>query len=80
MALKIEDMFDVLSVKYPECNFEVLMDQSSGHGKKMEGGLNAGDMSVRFGGSQPKMHNTTIYKLGTCPAQLKVGDIQSLTS
>ena len=79
MALQIEDMFDVLSVKNPEYNFVVLMDQSSGHGKKMEGSLNAGDMSVRFGGNQQKMHNTTINELGTYPAQLKVGDIQSLT-
>jgi len=41
MALQIEDMFDILSIKYPESNFVVLMDQSSGHGKRMEGGLNA---------------------------------------
>ena len=79
MALQIEDAFDVLSVKYPGFNFVILMDQSSGHGKKMEGGLNAMEMSVRFGGSQPKMRNTTINELGTYQSQLQVGDIQSLT-
>ena len=56
-----------------------LMDQSSGHGKKMEGGLNVEEMSVRYGGSQPKMRNTTINKIGIYPCQLKVGDTQSLT-
>ena len=79
MALLIEDAFDVLSVKYPEYDFLILMDQSSGHGKRMEGGLNAAEMSVKFGGSQQKMRNTTINELGTYPAQLKVGDTQSLT-
>ena len=57
----------------------VLMGQSRWHGKEMEGGLNAGDMSVRYGVSQQKMRNTTINKLETYPAKLKVGDIQSLT-
>ena len=40
MALQIEDAFDVLSIKYPDYDFMILMDQSSGHGKRMEGGLN----------------------------------------
>ena len=80
MALQIEDAFNVLSIKYPEYDYMILMDQSSGHGKRMEGGLNAGEMSVRFGGSQPKMRNTTIHELGTYHSQLKVGDTQSLTS
>ena len=79
MVLQIEDAFYILSIKYPEYNFLMLMDQSSGHGKKMEGGLNAEEMSVRYGGSQPKMRNTTINEIGTYPCQLKVGDTQSLT-
>ena len=54
MALQIEDAFDVLCVKYPEYDFTILMDQSSGHGKKMEEGLNAEEMFVRYGGSQQK--------------------------
>ena len=79
MALQIEDAFDVVSVKYPDFNFVILMDQSSCHGKKIEGGLNAMEMSVRFGGSQPKMRNTIINELGNYQSQLQVGDIQSLT-
>ena len=65
MAVQIEDAFDVLCVKYPEFDYFMFMDQSSGHGKKMEGGLNADKMSVRYGGSHPKMRNTTMNKLGT---------------
>ena len=48
--------FDILRIKYPYFDFTILMDQSSGHGKKIEGGLNAEEMGVRYGGSQPKMH------------------------
>ena len=29
-----EDIFDVLSIKFPKYDFLILMDQSSGHGKK----------------------------------------------
>lgn len=39
------------------------MDQSSGHGTAMEGGLNAEEMRVKFGSKQPKMDNTIIKKL-----------------
>ena len=55
------------------------MDQSSGYRKKMEGGLNAGEISVTYGGLKPKMRNTTINELGTYTAQLQVGNILSLT-
>ena len=37
MALQIEDTFDVLSIKYPMHDFVILMDQSSGHVRKMGG-------------------------------------------
>ena len=54
--------------------------QNSGHGKRRDGGLNAGDMSFRYGGSQQKMRNAIINKLETYPPQLKqIGDIQSPT-
>ncbi len=79
MALQIEDVFNVLSIKYPDFDFLLFRDQSSDHGKEMEGGLNAEEMSVRYGGSQPKMRNTTIIKIGTYPSKLKVGNTQSLT-
>ena len=47
--------------------------------EKKEGGLNAIEMSVRYGGSQKRMRNTTINELGTYPAQLRVGNIQILS-
>ena len=49
MALQIEEVFDVLSVEFLDFDYVILMDQSSGHGKKMEGGLNATEMSMRYG-------------------------------
>ena len=39
MALQNEDVFDILSVVYPDSDFEILMDQSSGHTTKRENGL-----------------------------------------
>ena len=36
MTLQIEDAFDVLSIKYPEYDYMILVDQSNGHGKRME--------------------------------------------
>jgi len=37
MALQIEDIFDVLTIKYPYYDVLILVDQSSGHGKKWRG-------------------------------------------
>ena len=73
MTHQIEDTFNVLSIKVPEYNFVMLMDKLLGNGQKMEGGLNAEEMSVRS-----KLRNTTINKLGTYPAQLQVDDIHLL--
>ncbi len=50
----IEDIFDVLSIKFPYNDFLILMDQRSGHKKKMEWGLNVMEMRVRFGGNKKK--------------------------
>ena len=80
MALQIENVFDILCIKHPTPDFFTLMDQSSGHGRRMEGGLNAGEMSVRFCASQLKMRKIIVNKLGTYPSQMKVGNIHLLTS
>ena len=70
MALQIEYVFNVLSVKFQEYDFVVLMDQNSGHGKKMEEGLNAIEMSMRFGGSQKNVkHNN--QRIGHLPCPIK---------
>ena len=44
------DIFDLLSIKFPDHDFLILMDQSSGHGKSLENGLNADKMNVSHGG------------------------------
>ena len=45
MALQVEDIYNVLGVKYPD--FDLLLDQSSGHGKMREGLSNVNIMGVR---------------------------------
>ena len=65
IALQVEDVFDVLAIKYPQYDIVLLMDQSSGHGKMRDGALNASSMSVKFGGKQGKLRKTKIKKVGT---------------
>ena len=60
MALQIEDIFDVLSTKFPHHDFFILMDQSSGHGKEMEGGLNAMEMGIKVGGSKKNVEHNNL--------------------
>ena len=45
MTLQVEDIYNVLGVKYPD--FDLLLDQSSGHGKMREGLSNVNIMGVR---------------------------------
>ena len=73
MALQIEDTFDILSVEFPDLDFVVLMDQSSGHIKRM------GKWELDLEGVNKKMRNTTINELENYPAQLRVGDSQFLS-
>ena len=47
MALQVEDVYDVLVVKFLEYDFLFMFDQTSGHGKMREGSLNVNNMSVR---------------------------------
>ena len=49
MALFIEDAYDVLKVIHPHCDFVTQMDQSAGHGKKREGGLDVSIMQKKMG-------------------------------
>ena len=78
MALQIEDIFDVLSIKFPDHDFLILMDQSSGHGKSLSNGLNAAKMNVSYGGTQPAMRKTTIKEVGPYHSQLNIGDEQCM--
>ena len=34
IALQMEDVYDILSVRFPHCDFAILIDQSSGHRKR----------------------------------------------
>ena len=52
MALQMEDAYDVLRVIHPHCNFVTQMDQSAGHGKRREDGLEASEMSLKWGGGE----------------------------
>ena len=47
------DIIDILKGLYPGHDFALLYDQSSGHGKRRPGALNASLLNVGFGGSQP---------------------------
>lgn len=78
MALQVEDVFDVLSVKFPEYDFLFLMDQSSGHGRMREDALNVNQMSVKWGGKQSKLRKTTLLDIGPYPCLLKIGDEQEM--
>ena len=64
MALQIEDVYDVLSIKFPAYDFLLMLDQSSGHGRMRQGSLNEKNMSVKWGGQQDKFRDTIIEELG----------------
>ena len=78
MALQVEDVYDVLAIKYPNYDFLFIFDQSSGHGKMRVGSLNVYNMGVRWGGRQEKLRTTTIQETGPYLGTLKVGDIQKM--
>ena len=54
--------------------FLILIENPSGHGKKIEGVSNTAGMIVRLSGGNKKMRKRTINKLGTHPTQLGVGN------
>ena len=54
MALQMEDVYDVVSTVYPHFDFVAQMDQSAGHGKKRERGLDVSMMRKKWGGKQSK--------------------------
>ena len=79
IALQVEDVFDILSIKFPGYYFCFLLDQSSGHGRQREGSLNANLMNQTFGGKQVKLRDSTKIKdLGPYHHILQLGDTQSM--
>ena len=78
MSLQVEDVYNILATVYPQFDFLLLLDQSSGHGKMREGALNVNTMGVRWGGCQQNLRETKIKDVGPYPSLLKVGDIQKM--
>ena len=62
MSVQFEDCIDCIKVLYPQYESIFLFDHSYGHDKKRLDGLNVGPMGKSYGGSQPKMRNSTILK------------------
>ena len=79
---QVKYLVDCFEVLYPERQFVVEEDWSSGHSKKREDGLDVNRMNVGPGGSKPTMHDTVICSsacLGSGDTRtLNVGDMQSL--
>ena len=74
MALEVDIVFDVHSIKFPGYNFLFILNQSSGHDRVREGLLNINLTSVKFGGKHEKLRNTNIHEIGPYQGILKVGD------
>jgi hypothetical protein len=81
MALQVEDLMDCLPVLYPDFDFVLLFDQSSGHGKSQKGGLYASNMGKSWGGTQPIMRPSELTEggcLGPFGARMIIGDVQEM--
>ena len=83
IILQLEDVVDVLNVKYGDrYEFVFYFDHSSGHDRLRPDGLNVNEMNKGFGGMQNNnMRNTKIEDeshLGEYSPSLRVGDIQHM--
>ncbi len=58
ICVQVEDVYDILAIKYPLFIFLLLLDQSSGHGKMTQGAQFINKMSVKFGGRQEKLRTS----------------------
>jgi hypothetical protein len=55
MKIQTEDLIDTLKVVFPSYDFLLLFDQSPGHTKKREDGLNVNNMNREHGRKVPDM-------------------------
>ena len=70
MVLQIEDVCDLLALKFPEYDFVILVDQLSGHGKKKEGRVKYnGDECDIWRQSKNAKHNN--QQIGHLPCPIK---------
>jgi hypothetical protein len=60
MVLQLEDVVDCLKTLYPNFDFLFMLDHSCGHDRQKPDSLNAGDMTVNFGGKQKRLHDSLI--------------------
>jgi hypothetical protein len=60
VKIQIEDLVDCLKVIFPNFGFLLLFDQSSGHTKKREDGLNTINMNREHGGRVPHMRRSVL--------------------
>lgn len=76
----MEDVCDVLFYLYPDCDICFEVDNSSGHGKAKDDGLNVMKMNSGWGGKQSKVRDSVITEncLGVYNPTLKLGDTQSM--
>ena len=75
---QVEEVCNVLLVKYPNFNFLLMFDQSSSYGKMREVSLNVHTMSLRFGGKEQILRGTIIEEIGPHPSILELGNEQKM--
>ena len=79
MALFIEDSYDILRVIHHHCDFVVQMDHSAGHSKRREDGLEASEVSLKWGGGKKNMRDPVVEENGPYGATHLVGQPQFMT-
>ena len=80
LKLQLEDLINRLTVIFPQSDYYVMLDQSSGHCKVREDGLLVNRMNVSYGGKISCMRETTVTGVGEFAATLTTGQCQKLSS
>jgi hypothetical protein len=78
MAIQLDDAVDCSNFLRPQFDFVFLFDHSQA--RKKDGALDANNMSLSFGGAQPRMRSSTIDagSLGPFQSIFSIGDQQSM--
>jgi hypothetical protein len=80
MRIQTEDLIDTLKAVFPSNDFFLLFNQSSGHKKKWEDGLNVHNMNQEHGRKVPDMHQAVFDAnyLGVHNPLIEAGGMQEL--
>ena len=71
----MEDVYDILSVKYPDCDFVMMMDHSTCHMRKQIDELDEKQLPKNWGGKGGlNMCKTIVTEVGEYGATYQVGD------